>query len=76
MTDVTAGAARTNTPADEALHLHRLYRGKIQIAPKCPIHDAGDFSWLYTPGVAQTQPADHRPEGGTETDLRSGPDLD
>lgn len=37
---------------EEALRLHRLYRGKIQLAPKCPIRGARDFSWLYTPGVA------------------------
>ena len=49
---------------EEALRLHRLYRGKIQMAPKCPIRDAHDFSWLYTPGVAapcraiQANPAD------------------
>jgi malate dehydrogenase (oxaloacetate-decarboxylating) len=41
--------ARTN---EEALRLHRFYQGKIQLAPKCPIRDARDFSWLYTPGVA------------------------
>ena len=42
----------TNKSTEEALRLHRLYRGKIQVAPKCPIRDSGDFSWLYTPGVA------------------------
>ena len=42
----------SNASAEEALRLHRLYRGKIQVVPKCPIRDARDFSWLYTPGVA------------------------
>lgn len=37
---------------EDAVRLHRLYRGKIQVTPKCPIRQAGDFSWLYTPGVA------------------------
>jgi malate dehydrogenase (oxaloacetate-decarboxylating) len=40
------------TQSKEAIRLHRLYRGKIQIAPKCPVRDASDFTWLYTPGVA------------------------
>lgn len=44
--------AQANKPAEDALRLHRLYQGKIQVVPKCPIHDASDFSWLYTPGVA------------------------
>jgi len=38
--------------AEEALRLHALYRGKMQVALKCPIHDASDFSYWYTPGVA------------------------
>ncbi len=38
--------------AEEALRLHALYRGKMQVALKCPIRDARDFSYWYTPGVA------------------------
>jgi hypothetical protein len=30
----------TKISAKEALRLHRLYRGKIQVAPKCPIRGA------------------------------------
>ena len=37
---------------ENATRLHRLYRGKIQMASKCPIREANDLSWLYTPGVA------------------------
>jgi len=44
--------ARAQRPAEEALRLHPFYRGKVQIAPKCPIRDLGDFSIWYTPGVA------------------------
>ncbi len=40
------------TRSEEANRLHRLYQGKVQIAPKCPVRDASDFTWLYTPGVA------------------------
>jgi malate dehydrogenase (oxaloacetate-decarboxylating) len=36
----------------EAVRLHAVYRGKIQIASKCPIRGADDFSIWYTPGVA------------------------
>jgi malate dehydrogenase (oxaloacetate-decarboxylating) len=44
--------ARANWPAQEALRLHPLYRGKIQTAPKVPVRDARDFSIWYSPGVA------------------------
>ena len=37
---------------EEAVRLHALYRGKMQVMPKCPIRDAADFSVWYTPGVA------------------------
>lgn len=36
----------------EAVRLHRLYQGKVQMAPKCVIRSADDFAWLYSPGVA------------------------
>ncbi|HYL35874.1 MAG TPA: NADP-dependent malic enzyme [Bryobacteraceae bacterium] len=36
----------------EALRLHALYHGKVQMAPKCPIRTPADFSYWYTPGVA------------------------
>jgi len=38
--------------ADEALRLHALYRGKIQVLPKCPVSDLNDLAIWYTPGVA------------------------
>jgi len=44
--------AKANKPAEESLRLHALYRGKIQVAPKCPIRDIADFAYWYTPGVA------------------------
>jgi malate dehydrogenase (oxaloacetate-decarboxylating) len=44
--------ARAQKPGEEALRLHPFYRGKVQIAPKCPIRDVGDFAIWYTPGVA------------------------
>ena len=42
----------TAKPAEEALRLHPLYKGKVQIMPKCPIRTGEDFSIWYTPGVA------------------------
>ena len=44
--------ARAAQPTEDALRLHPYYKGKVQILPKCPIHDLGDFSVWYTPGVA------------------------
>jgi malate dehydrogenase (oxaloacetate-decarboxylating) len=43
---------RVTKPAEEALRLHPLYRGKVQIMPKCPVRGPGDFAIWYSPGVA------------------------
>jgi len=37
---------------EEAVRLHAVYQGKIQVAPKCPIRNLTDFAYWYTPGVA------------------------
>jgi malate dehydrogenase (oxaloacetate-decarboxylating) len=44
--------AKARQPADDALRLHPVYRGKVQILPKCPVRDLRDFAIWYTPGVA------------------------
>ena len=44
--------AKAQQPAEEALRLHAIYQGKIQVIPKCPIRDTPDFAYWYTPGVA------------------------
>ncbi|MFI5398017.1 MAG: NADP-dependent malic enzyme [Candidatus Binatia bacterium] len=44
--------ARARKPAEDAMRLHPLYRGKVQVLPKCPVRDVGDFAVWYTPGVA------------------------
>lgn len=44
--------ARAQQPGEDALRLHPFYKGKVQIMPKCPIRDLGDFAVWYTPGVA------------------------
>jgi malate dehydrogenase (oxaloacetate-decarboxylating) len=43
---------RAHKPDEESLRLHAFYHGKMQVVPKCPISDAGDFAYWYTPGVA------------------------
>jgi malate dehydrogenase (oxaloacetate-decarboxylating) len=52
MTEPSDALARAQRPAEEALRLHARYRGKIQIAPKCPVRGPQDFAIWYTPGVA------------------------
>jgi len=44
--------AKANRPAEDALRMHPYYRGKVQIAPKCPVRGLSDFAIWYTPGVA------------------------
>ena len=44
--------AKAGKPAEEALRLHPLYRGKMQTTPKCPIRGFEDFAIWYSPGVA------------------------
>ncbi len=44
--------ARAEKPAADAMRTHPFYRGKIQIAPKVPVHNVQDFAMWYTPGVA------------------------
>jgi len=39
-------------PMIESMRLHPLYKGKVQILPKCPIRSLDDFAIWYTPGVA------------------------
>ena len=44
--------ARAKRPTEDALRLHPFYKGKVQVMPKCPVRDLGDFAVWYTPGVA------------------------
>ncbi len=44
--------AKAKKPAEDALRLHPIYHGKLEVIPKCPIRDCGDFAIWYTPGVA------------------------
>jgi malate dehydrogenase (oxaloacetate-decarboxylating) len=55
--------ARAHVPAEEALRLHPVYRGKIETSLKCPVESYGDFSIWYTPGVAApSREISQRPE--------------
>jgi len=47
-----SGKTRAHALEEESLKLHACYRGKMQVAPKCPISSARDFAYWYTPGVA------------------------
>ncbi|MGM8366281.1 NAD(P)-dependent malic enzyme [Virgibacillus sp. W0181] len=38
---------------DEALHIHRVNKGKLQLQPKVPVRNAKDLSLAYSPGVAE-----------------------
>jgi malate dehydrogenase (oxaloacetate-decarboxylating) len=44
--------ARSEALAEQSLRLHAFYRGKVQVAAKCPIRGLDDFAIWYTPGVA------------------------
>ena len=52
MPDRKERLAEAASPAAEALRRHALYRGKVQMMPKCPIRGREDFAIWYTPGVA------------------------
>ncbi|MDR5683402.1 MAG: NADP-dependent malic enzyme [Armatimonadota bacterium] len=45
--------AKAFAAAKVAEQMHRFYRGKIQIQPKCAIRGVEDFAIWYTPGVAE-----------------------
>ncbi len=54
--------AKAKKPAEDALRLHPYYRGKVQMAPKCPVRGLDDFAIWYTPGVAAPCRAIHEDE--------------
>ena len=45
--------AKAYKPAQVAKPLHQMYRGKIEVIPKCAIRNFQDFGIWYTPGVAE-----------------------
>lgn len=43
---------KANKPAEDAMRLHKFYRGKIQTGLRCVVRNIDDFAIWYTPGVA------------------------
>jgi malate dehydrogenase (oxaloacetate-decarboxylating) len=58
--DVEKLLAKANKPLEVASALHRHYRGKISVAPRCRIRDLHDFDVWYTPGVSSPCREIHR----------------
>ena len=50
--DVEKLLAKARKPLELATDLHRKYRGKIEVLPKCRVKDLKDFDIWYTPGVS------------------------
>ena len=44
--------SKAQKPSEDALRLHALYKGKLEVTPKCPIWSSQDFAVWYSPGVA------------------------
>lgn len=44
---------RVLTLREEALHMHRINRGKLETTAKVPVRNADDLSLAYSPGVAE-----------------------
>jgi malate dehydrogenase (oxaloacetate-decarboxylating) len=44
--------AKAKRPSEDALRLHPVYHGKLEVIPKVPIRDSNDFAIWYSPGVA------------------------
>ena len=47
-----ADLERANRPQAESMRLHSFYRGKMETTLRCPVRNADDFAYWYTPGVA------------------------
>jgi len=43
---------KSKIPGINAIKMHKFYRGKIQILPRCQIRDYSDFAIWYSPGVS------------------------
>ncbi|KMY51239.1 NAD(P)-dependent malic enzyme [Peribacillus loiseleuriae] len=41
------------TLREEALHMHRVHKGKLETVSKVPVRNAEDLSLAYSPGVAE-----------------------
>ena len=43
---------KSKIPELNAIKMHSFYRGKMQVMPRCQIHNHEDFGIWYSPGVA------------------------
>ena len=43
---------KSKIPGINAIKMHKFYRGKIQVIPRCQVRDYDDFGIWYSPGVA------------------------
>jgi len=43
---------KSKIPGINAIKMHKFYKGKIQVLPRCQIRDYNDFSIWYSPGVS------------------------
>jgi len=43
---------KAKIPGINAIKMHKFYKGKIQIIPRCQVRDYDDFGIWYSPGVA------------------------
>lgn len=44
---------KAKLPGKLAMKYHPFYQGKIEVVPKAPVRDFGDFAIWYSPGVAE-----------------------
>ncbi|MGD8330068.1 MAG: NADP-dependent malic enzyme [Acidobacteriota bacterium] len=44
--------AKAKKPAEDAMRLHKFYKGKVETSLRCRVRDFNDFAIWYTPGVA------------------------
>jgi malate dehydrogenase (oxaloacetate-decarboxylating) len=44
--------AKAKKPAEDAMYMHKFYKGKMETTLKCTVRDFNDFAIWYTPGVA------------------------
>ena len=50
--NVTELLAKAQKASEDAMRLHPLYQGKLEVTPKCRIQSLDDFAIWYSPGVA------------------------
>ncbi|NVM35061.1 MAG: NADP-dependent malic enzyme [Candidatus Lokiarchaeota archaeon] len=43
---------KSKIPGINAIKMHKFYKGKIQLVPRCQIRDYNDFAIWYSPGVS------------------------